>query len=201
MAYPRKGQPLVDYGREVETEIDKLYDLIEAETIRVDRYSPRWLAIKLLEEDADIRERVAACHGGAKLLQAAEESVAHLRSVYGEDADASAQAFYEMSHTLSVTMSYRKVLDTILKQCRRLLDFSVGVVLLSAGRETLFVAAASGLRVGDADVVHSSQRLFPDKLTHPPSDFLGVLLALLAKILRQTERAVEDGGGITFLRV
>lgn len=87
MTYPRKGQPLVDYGREVETEIAKLYDLIEGETIRVDQYPPRWLAIKLLEEDADIRERVAACHGGAKLLQAAEESVDHLRSIYGEDAD------------------------------------------------------------------------------------------------------------------
>lgn len=68
-----------------------------------------------------------------------------------EAANKRAQAFYEMSHTLSVTMSYRKVLDTILQQCRRLLDFSVGVVLLSAGREDLFVAASSGLRVGDAD--------------------------------------------------
>ena len=87
MTYPRKGQPLVDYGREVETEIAKLYDLIEAETIRVDHYPPRWLAIKLLEEDADIRERVTAARGGAKLLQAAEKSVSHLRSIYGEDAD------------------------------------------------------------------------------------------------------------------
>ena len=87
MAYPRKGQPLVDYGREVETEIAKLYDLIRRETIPTDHYPPRWLAIKLLEEDADMRERVAAARGGAQLLEAAEKSVAHLRSIFGEDAD------------------------------------------------------------------------------------------------------------------
>jgi signal transduction histidine kinase len=68
-----------------------------------------------------------------------------------DTANKRAQAFYEMSHTLSVTMSYRKVLDSILGQCRRLLDFSVGVVLLSATREALFVAASSGLRVSDAN--------------------------------------------------
>jgi ferrous iron transport protein B len=87
MTYPRKGQPLVDYGREVETEIARLYDLIQTESIGVDHYPPRWLAIKLLEEDADIRERVAAVRGGAQLLEAAEKSVAHLRGIYGEDAD------------------------------------------------------------------------------------------------------------------
>jgi len=87
MTYPRKGQPLVDYGREIETEIAKLYDLIEAEDIRVDHYPRRWLAIKLLEEDADVRERVASARGGAKLLQAAEKSVNHLRAIYGDDVD------------------------------------------------------------------------------------------------------------------
>lgn len=87
MSYPRKGQPLVDYGREVETEITKLYDLIETEAIRVDHYPSRWLALKLLEEDPDIRERVAAARSGAKLLQAAEESATHLRSIYGDDVD------------------------------------------------------------------------------------------------------------------
>lgn len=62
-----------------------------------------------------------------------------------------AQAFYEMSHTLSVTMSYQKVVEGILGQCQRLLDFSTGVVLLSAGTEDLFIAASAGLRVGDTE--------------------------------------------------
>lgn len=60
-----------------------------------------------------------------------------------------AHAFYEMASTLSVTMSYQKVIENILQVCHRLLDFSIGVVLLSAGEEDLQVAASAGLRVGD----------------------------------------------------
>lgn len=60
-----------------------------------------------------------------------------------------AQAFYEMSHTLSVTMSYQAVVEGILQQCRGLIDFSVGVVLLSAAKEDLYIVASSGLRVAD----------------------------------------------------
>ncbi len=87
MAYPRKGRPLVDYGREVEAEIAKLYDLIEREGAGLDGYSPRWLALKLLDADDDIRAKVAATPAGAKLQQAAEESISHLHSIYGDDVD------------------------------------------------------------------------------------------------------------------
>jgi ferrous iron transport protein B len=87
LAYPRKGRPLVDYGREVEAEIAKLYDLIEREGAELNGYSPRWLALKLLEADDDIRAKVAATPGGAKLQQAAEESISHLHPIYGDDID------------------------------------------------------------------------------------------------------------------
>ena len=86
-AYPRKGRPLVDYGREVEAEIAKLYELIETAEIGVDGYPPRWLALKLLEEDEDIQKKVAAVPGGSRLLEAAQESVTHLRRIYGDDVD------------------------------------------------------------------------------------------------------------------
>jgi len=49
MAYT-KGPALVDYGREVENEISKLQELIEANPTLTARYRTRWLAIKLLEE-------------------------------------------------------------------------------------------------------------------------------------------------------
>ncbi len=86
-AYPRKGRPLVDYGREVEAEIAKLYELIESADTPVDGYPPRWLALKLLEEDEEIQRKVAAVPGGSRLLEAAQESVAHLRKIYGDDVD------------------------------------------------------------------------------------------------------------------
>ncbi len=62
-----------------------------------------------------------------------------------------ARVFYDMSHTLSVTLSYQKVLEGVLQDCQRLLDFSAGVVLLSAGEEHLSIAASAGLRAGDAE--------------------------------------------------
>jgi signal transduction histidine kinase len=78
-----------------------------------------------------------------------------------------ARAFYEMSSTLSVTMSYQKVLDGILRQCSRVLDFSVGVVFLSAGSEELSIAASSGIRVTDPlnDIHLSGEGALSDCLT------------------------------------
>lgn len=43
----------LQYGRDVEAEIDKLEKII-VDKLPVDRYSPRWLAVKLLEEDEEI---------------------------------------------------------------------------------------------------------------------------------------------------
>jgi ferrous iron transport protein B len=82
-----KGPALVDYGREVEDEISKLQGLIEAHTALMTRYSPRWLAIKLLEEDRDVVAKVEGLTGTGNVLEAAQRSIAHLRDVYGDDVD------------------------------------------------------------------------------------------------------------------
>lgn len=79
-----------------------------------------------------------------------QEEVADLRARY-QSTSRQAQVFYEMAQTLSLTLSYQKVLESVLDDCRRLVDFSVGAVLLSAGPEDLFVAASSGLRVGNME--------------------------------------------------
>jgi len=49
-----KGRFLVDYGREVEEEIARLQEVIEKVPELTARYSSRWLAIKLLEDDKDV---------------------------------------------------------------------------------------------------------------------------------------------------
>ena len=46
----------IEYGREVETEIAKLEKLISQSPLSTN-YSPRWLAIKLLEEDEEILKK------------------------------------------------------------------------------------------------------------------------------------------------
>ncbi|MEA3376010.1 MAG: ferrous iron transport protein B [Chloroflexota bacterium] len=82
-----KGPALVDYGREVEDEISKLQTLIESHTTLTERYSPRWLAIKLLEEDRDVVAKVEALNGTGDVLKAASRSISHLHDVYGDDVD------------------------------------------------------------------------------------------------------------------
>jgi ferrous iron transport protein B len=86
MAYT-KGPALVDYGREVENEIGELQELIEAHVTLTARYSSRWLAIKLLEEDRDIIAKFEQMGGMQNVLGQANRSIAHLRQVYGDDVD------------------------------------------------------------------------------------------------------------------
>jgi len=51
------------------------------------RYSKRWLAIKLLEKDADILERVQSMQGGEEIIAFAKERASHVESMLGEDFD------------------------------------------------------------------------------------------------------------------
>ena len=53
----------LDYGKEIELEIGKLEELISQDEELAPMYSPRWLAIKLLEED---EEAVKIVEGGSR---------------------------------------------------------------------------------------------------------------------------------------
>jgi len=87
LAYSR-GVFLVDYGREVEEEIARLQEAIEKVPALTARYPSRWLALKLLEEDSEIVSQLeASVTGGGTVLVQARKSVAHLRNVYGDDAE------------------------------------------------------------------------------------------------------------------
>jgi len=87
LAYSR-GFSLVDYGREVEEEIACLQEAIEKVPALIARYPSRWLALKLLEEDSEIISQMkASVTGGGTVLAQARKSIAHLRNVYGDDAE------------------------------------------------------------------------------------------------------------------
>ena len=86
LAYSR-GIFLVDYGREVEEEIARLQAVIEKSPALTERYTSRWLAIKLLEEDKEIVTKIEAAGGGAAVMAQTRKSLAHLRNVYGDDAE------------------------------------------------------------------------------------------------------------------
>ena len=78
---PRHVSP--HYERELEQEITKLVGLIEADGATSGRYLPRWLAIKLLENDTDVREKIDS----PKVLDAADRGAAHLETVLGHPSE------------------------------------------------------------------------------------------------------------------
>jgi ferrous iron transport protein B len=78
---------LIDYGAEVENEIVKLQRMIEEDDKLREPYSARWLALKLLEGDNNIPEKLNLNGRNQSLLAQADASIAHLRDVYGDDVD------------------------------------------------------------------------------------------------------------------
>jgi len=72
----------VNYGQEIETELASIETLICAEEGQLaEKYDPRWLAVKLLEQDSDITAKVQA----KKVLDAAAASLSHLRTIFGDE--------------------------------------------------------------------------------------------------------------------
>jgi ferrous iron transport protein B len=75
----------IAYGWEVEDEVEKLAALLEPEAEYLAPREPAWVALKLVEGDARVRDRVRAqCAGAKGILEAAEVSVRHLEGVFGD---------------------------------------------------------------------------------------------------------------------
>ena len=77
----------LDYGGKIEREIARLIATFEELNFNTGLYSRRWLAIKLLEKDADILERVKSMDGGENIIAIAKERAGHVESMLGEDFD------------------------------------------------------------------------------------------------------------------
>ncbi len=80
----------VNYGRELEEEIERLQGSIEGEggvpPEFLGRYSSRWLAVKLLEEDAGVETDITAyCGRDCAVFKQFEDSRRHLLSIFGDD--------------------------------------------------------------------------------------------------------------------
>lgn len=83
-----QGAPLaLDYGPGLEAEIDYLTDQIAGFPPPLSSYPPRWLALRLLEEDPAAMEAVAATPGGSSLLTSADLARARLQALSGEDVE------------------------------------------------------------------------------------------------------------------
>jgi len=74
------AQPHIHYGKEIEQELERIRQIIAAGTPLADKYDARWLALKLLENDGDIQEKI----GCGEATAAAARSAAHLATVVGD---------------------------------------------------------------------------------------------------------------------
>jgi ferrous iron transport protein B len=82
-------QPLfkLDYGGKIEREIAKLIAAFDEIQLDTERYPKRWLALKLLEADADILQRVKNMPNGEDIITLAQKGAEHVSSMLGDDFD------------------------------------------------------------------------------------------------------------------
>ncbi|MHB9030595.1 MAG: ferrous iron transport protein B [Candidatus Latescibacterota bacterium] len=73
-------RPAIPYGREMETEIVQIASLLRSNTSIPNKYDTRWLAVKFLENDKDLRSVIHS----AEILSRVEKSAVYLETVLGE---------------------------------------------------------------------------------------------------------------------
>ena len=77
----------LDYGGKLEREIARVTAAFDEMRFDTGRYPKRWLAIKLLEKDADILERVQTMKSGAEIIALAKARAVHVESMLGDELD------------------------------------------------------------------------------------------------------------------
>lgn len=87
------------YGDEIETELRAIEQRIRQSQDASQHSPPRWLAVKLLEEDDEIRKMFASRPDGAAVLDQVRKSTDHLLAIFQENTEALiAERRYGMVH-------------------------------------------------------------------------------------------------------
>ncbi|MGB5433701.1 MAG: ferrous iron transporter B, partial [Acidimicrobiia bacterium] len=93
---------IVDYGPDVESAIARLVDQIDQTSAVNARYSPRWLATALLDEDPGLAEPLLWLEGGPELIVTRDRLLEGLRRELGDSADtAIAAARFQTANTIA----------------------------------------------------------------------------------------------------
>jgi len=72
----------ISYGEEIKTELAGIEGLIADKERRLaEKYGPRWLAVKLLEQDKDVTVKVHS----KEVLDAVKASVEHLKTIFADE--------------------------------------------------------------------------------------------------------------------
>ncbi|MDD3345653.1 MAG: ferrous iron transport protein B [Candidatus Omnitrophica bacterium] len=79
------GKTAIDYGEEIGLELSKLNGLLGRSSGIPAEYPLKWLAVKMLENDAWVNKIVAQIPGGPAILLEAEKSRVHLKKHFSDD--------------------------------------------------------------------------------------------------------------------
>ncbi|MCD6577628.1 MAG: ferrous iron transport protein B [Anaerolineaceae bacterium] len=75
----------IQYGKAIEEEISKLQSEINKNERLTSRFESRWLAIKLIESDPNISEKIMAIEGGGEVIELSKNSVEKLEKRFSDD--------------------------------------------------------------------------------------------------------------------
>lgn len=75
----------VSLGSEIETGVTRIKDMIKADPHIGRHFSPRYLAIKLMERDREVEQMIAECPGSAPIMTARDEATRRIERATGED--------------------------------------------------------------------------------------------------------------------
>ena len=77
----------INYGREIEEEILKIRQILKKDPELNRSCYPRWLAVKLLEKDKIVEEKVLESSAAREIMAQVEKSRRHILSIFQEDAE------------------------------------------------------------------------------------------------------------------
>jgi ferrous iron transport protein B len=75
----------INYGRDLEEEVEKLQTLIHSDGSIPDEHMARWIGLKLLENDEEVIQEVETHSNRDEIFEQLKKSVTHLRKILGED--------------------------------------------------------------------------------------------------------------------
>jgi ferrous iron transport protein B len=81
----KKPTNKLKYGNEIEEHIEQMTEMIKSE---IDLKKPNWIALKLLEKDKQIIDKVSKLKNGKKILFKTKQLQNHLNEIFREDVDA-----------------------------------------------------------------------------------------------------------------
>ncbi|MBW8002281.1 MAG: ferrous iron transport protein B [Planctomycetes bacterium] len=124
----------IQYGKEIEEELEKIQNTLDSEHDLVTKYGSRWLALKLLEHDKEIWEK----GHNKEVLHAVKNSTEHLKIVFDDDpqimiADRrygfiSGACQESVKHTVETRHDWSDKIDTVM--INRVLGIPIFVILM-----------------------------------------------------------------------